>query len=89
MSCEAVTFEGINSEHFNHVKTALANNGFHITENAGTVKAMGVAMDYEWIENQGTLYVLVAEKPFFLSCKRIYEILEKAINEIKSKNQSV
>ena len=82
MGCEAKTFDNVNQEVFEKLKSKLAENGLTITANSGTVKGpMGIVMEYGWNAENNSLYTKVLEKNFFVPCNQVDNILSKAIKE--------
>ena len=80
--CDPVTYANVTRPVFESIRQELEANGFAVPGDGGTLTGpFGIAVEYQWNEEAATLFTLVTEKSFFVSCNMIYERLDGAVNK--------
>jgi hypothetical protein len=81
-ACDPVTYEGVTASIFESVKQELENNGFSVPGTSGTIHGpYSIVIDYEWDEENESLFIHVRDKSFFVPCSQIHSQLSNALNK--------
>lgn len=82
MSCDPVTFNNVDTKVFDCLKGKLSALGLNLEGAKGSISGpMSIAVDYEWIEANSTLFIHVVSKNFLIPCSRVNAEIEKAIKQ--------
>jgi hypothetical protein len=84
MACDPKTFNNVDQNVFEGLKSKLRSLGYTLEGTSGTIKGpMSLSIDYKWDQAASTLFVHVTDKSFLIPCGRIHSELEKAIAEVQ------
>jgi hypothetical protein len=80
--CDPVTYQGVTREVFEGLKQELESNGFSVPGPSGIISGpFSIQVEYEWAEDDNTLYTQVVDKSFFVPCSQIHDQLSKALSK--------